>query len=76
MPEERSNPMTTQNSELEANLFLDVIVAHMAYLEAQDIKTKTEARSSFVEAIKVLYRFLCEPNGQQDYPNFPSTPAV
>ena len=68
--------MTTQNSELEANLFLDVIVAHMAYLEARDIKTRTEARSSFVEAIKVLYRFLCEPNSPQDHPDYPSTPAA
>jgi hypothetical protein len=47
------------DTELEANLFLDAIVAHMAFLESRDLRTREETHSSFVEAIRVLHEFLC-----------------
>jgi hypothetical protein len=57
--------MATQDIDLEASLFLDVIVAHMAFLEAQDLKTRSETHSSFVEAIRALYEFVCRPDRGQ-----------
>ena len=49
--------MATNDSDLEASLFLNVIVAHMAFLEAADVRTRSERHNSFVEAIKLLYEF-------------------
>ena len=56
--------MTVQYTDLEANLFLDVIVAHMAFLEAPDVETRSESHRSFVAAIKVLYEFLCNAESE------------
>jgi hypothetical protein len=57
--------MTTQDTDLEASLFLDVIVAHMAFLEAQGLRARSETHSSFVEAIRALHKFVCEPDRKQ-----------
>lgn len=54
------------DTELEANLFLDAIVAHMAFLESRSPKAREETHSSFVEAIRVLHEFLCSAESQSN----------
>ncbi|MBS1854757.1 MAG: hypothetical protein JST11_05290 [Acidobacteria bacterium] len=50
-----------QFSDLETRLFLDAIIAHMAFIDAEDLRSRIEAHAKFVEAIKILNCVLCEP---------------
>jgi hypothetical protein len=54
-----------ESSDLETSLFLDAIIAHMAFLESHDLSTRAEAHNSFVEAIRALHEFLSGPVDHQ-----------
>jgi hypothetical protein len=49
-----------QYNDLETSLFLDAIIARMAFLGAEDLSSRVEAHAKFVEAIRSLNSVLCE----------------
>jgi hypothetical protein len=48
----------SKDTDLEMSLFLDVIIAHMAFVDAQDLSSQAEAHAYFVDAVRVLHAFL------------------
>jgi hypothetical protein len=56
----------------EADLLLEVVLAHMAFQSARDDTTRVMARRRFVERVQTLCRAVTDPSEKEQQP----TPAL